>query len=246
MAARDGGTAAAASRHRHRRPPGVSPLRPVDAGWPAAIRIRPSTTSSPRASSRFRICTSTACRPIAQRYTAYRYRIYDFAPSEIVPGFANHQTSRADDTGEMPERTTPDRGRVLLPAARARLGLSGLALFAPVLDRHRRLEQRAQHDSGARSGGVPSLLRGGSALVPRLDRLDRREQGAAAAHAPDPRPAGHRQDRRHVRDRRQPGFHLPVQSQRAPPGRRHSTRRVDRPGTSARPRGVRPEGAVSG
>ena len=50
-----------------------------------------------------------------QRYTAYRYRIYDFAPSEIVPGFANHQTSRADDTGEMPERTTPDRGRVLLP-----------------------------------------------------------------------------------------------------------------------------------
>lgn len=50
-----------------------------------------------------------------QRYTAYRYRVYDFAPSEIVPGFANHQTSRSDDTGRMPERQTEDRGRVLLP-----------------------------------------------------------------------------------------------------------------------------------
>ncbi|HEX6975220.1 MAG TPA: hypothetical protein VF147_12530, partial [Vicinamibacterales bacterium] len=50
-----------------------------------------------------------------QRYTAYRYRVYDFAPNEIVPGFANHQTSRGDDTGEMPEQQTKDRGRVLLP-----------------------------------------------------------------------------------------------------------------------------------
>jgi hypothetical protein len=50
-----------------------------------------------------------------QRYTAYRYRVYDFAPNEIVPGFATHQTSRSDDTGRMPERQTDDRGRVLLP-----------------------------------------------------------------------------------------------------------------------------------
>ncbi len=50
-----------------------------------------------------------------QRYTAYRYRMYDFTPSEIVPGFITHQTSRSDDTGDMPERQTPDRGRVLLP-----------------------------------------------------------------------------------------------------------------------------------
>jgi hypothetical protein len=50
-----------------------------------------------------------------QRYTAYRYRMYEFAPSEIVPGFATHQTSRADDSGEMPEQATKDRGRVLLP-----------------------------------------------------------------------------------------------------------------------------------
>ncbi len=50
-----------------------------------------------------------------QRYTAYRYRVYDFAPNEIVPGFANHQTSRSDDTSRMPERQTEDRGRVLLP-----------------------------------------------------------------------------------------------------------------------------------
>ncbi|RPJ71208.1 MAG: hypothetical protein EHM24_13115 [Acidobacteria bacterium] len=49
-----------------------------------------------------------------ERYTAYRYRNYEFAPSEIVPGFITHQTSRADDTGEMPERKT-DRGIMLLP-----------------------------------------------------------------------------------------------------------------------------------
>ncbi|HXH06117.1 MAG TPA: hypothetical protein VNI83_05945 [Vicinamibacterales bacterium] len=47
-----------------------------------------------------------------QRYTAYRYRMYEFAPSEIVPGFMTHQTPRNDDTGHMPQTTTP-RGVVL-------------------------------------------------------------------------------------------------------------------------------------
>ena len=37
-----------------------------------------------------------------ERYTAYRYRNYEFAPSEIVPGYITHQTSRSDDSGEMP------------------------------------------------------------------------------------------------------------------------------------------------
>ncbi|HET7620052.1 MAG TPA: hypothetical protein VFK20_16210, partial [Vicinamibacterales bacterium] len=50
-----------------------------------------------------------------ERYTAYRYRNYEFAPSEIVPGFITHQTSRSDDTDDMPSKMTPDRGRVLLP-----------------------------------------------------------------------------------------------------------------------------------
>ena len=49
-----------------------------------------------------------------ERWTAYRYRNYEFAPSELVPGFITHQTSRGDDTGEMPERKT-DRGVMLLP-----------------------------------------------------------------------------------------------------------------------------------
>ena len=49
-----------------------------------------------------------------ERFTGYRYRNYEFAPSEIVPGFITHQTSRADDTGNMPERKT-DRGVALLP-----------------------------------------------------------------------------------------------------------------------------------
>jgi hypothetical protein len=50
-----------------------------------------------------------------QRFTAYQYRNYDFAPSEIAPGFITHQTPRLDDTGRMPERRTDDRGTVLLP-----------------------------------------------------------------------------------------------------------------------------------
>ncbi len=49
-----------------------------------------------------------------ERWTAYRYRNYEFAPSELVPGFITHQTSRADDTGNMPERKS-DRGVMLLP-----------------------------------------------------------------------------------------------------------------------------------
>jgi hypothetical protein len=49
-----------------------------------------------------------------ERWTAYRYRNYEFAPSELVPGFITHQTSRADDTGEVPETTTA-RGVMLSP-----------------------------------------------------------------------------------------------------------------------------------
>ncbi len=37
-----------------------------------------------------------------ERYTAYRYKNYEFAPSEIVPGYITHQTSRSDATGDMP------------------------------------------------------------------------------------------------------------------------------------------------
>ena len=50
-----------------------------------------------------------------ERYTAYRYRNYEFAPSEIVPGFITHQTSRSNDQDEMPSTKTVDRGVVLLP-----------------------------------------------------------------------------------------------------------------------------------
>ncbi len=81
-----------------------------------------------------------------QRYTAYRYKNYEFAPSEMVPGFITHQTSRADDTGRMPERKT-DKGVMLLPFRAARLGLPRVALLATVFDRDRRVEQRARHTS---------------------------------------------------------------------------------------------------
>jgi hypothetical protein len=49
-----------------------------------------------------------------QRWTAYRYRNFEFAPSEIMPGFITHQTPRLDDTGEMPSQRT-DRGVIISP-----------------------------------------------------------------------------------------------------------------------------------
>lgn len=49
-----------------------------------------------------------------ERYTAYFYRNHEFAPGELVPGFITHQTSRSDDTDEMPQKQT-DRGIMLLP-----------------------------------------------------------------------------------------------------------------------------------
>ena len=42
-----------------------------------------------------------------ERWTAYRYRNYEFTPSELVPGFITHQTSRADDTGRDAARGRP-------------------------------------------------------------------------------------------------------------------------------------------
>lgn len=52
-----------------------------------------------------------------ERYTAWRYRQYEFAPGEIVPGFITHQTGRNDDSGEMPAVKTAD-DEVLLPFRR--------------------------------------------------------------------------------------------------------------------------------
>ncbi|MES3035441.1 MAG: hypothetical protein V4813_15685 [Gemmatimonadota bacterium] len=48
-----------------------------------------------------------------ERYTAYRYRNYEFTPSELVPGYMTHQTSRSDESDDMPFTNTADRGRVL-------------------------------------------------------------------------------------------------------------------------------------
>jgi len=52
-----------------------------------------------------------------ERYTAWRYRLYEFAPSEIVPGFITHQTGRNDDSGHMPAVKTAE-DEVLMPFRR--------------------------------------------------------------------------------------------------------------------------------
>ena len=48
-----------------------------------------------------------------ERYTAYRFRNYEFTPNELVPGFMTHQTPRLDDTEDMPATKTADRGIVI-------------------------------------------------------------------------------------------------------------------------------------
>lgn len=50
-----------------------------------------------------------------ERYTAYRYRNYEFTPNELVPGFMTHQTPRLNDADDMPQAKTADRGTVILP-----------------------------------------------------------------------------------------------------------------------------------
>lgn len=53
-----------------------------------------------------------------QRYTAYRYRNYEFCPTEIMPGYFTHQTPRNDENGLMPQTSTDRSGEVLLPFRR--------------------------------------------------------------------------------------------------------------------------------
>ena len=48
-----------------------------------------------------------------ERFTAYRYRHYEFTPNELVPGFMTHQTPRLDETEDMPSTKTADRGIVI-------------------------------------------------------------------------------------------------------------------------------------
>jgi hypothetical protein len=52
-----------------------------------------------------------------ERFTAWRYRQYEFAPAEIVPGFITHQTGRNDDSGHMPVAQTAE-DEVLTPFRR--------------------------------------------------------------------------------------------------------------------------------
>jgi len=49
-----------------------------------------------------------------QRYTAYRYRVNDYCPTDIMPGFIGHQTSRSD--GDSPDNwaeATPEEKPVM-------------------------------------------------------------------------------------------------------------------------------------
>jgi hypothetical protein len=42
-----------------------------------------------------------------QRFTAYRYRVNDYCPPELMPGFITHQTSRKE--GDTPKKNSQDR-----------------------------------------------------------------------------------------------------------------------------------------
>ena len=161
LAARDGDAPPAHPRHRHRRPPGVSPLRPVelargqlpasDLPRRAAGELRP--VPGPELRSRLRRAAALHGVAVPQpRLRAERDRAGLHHPPDAAP--RRHRRHAPDEDGAgHPARSLP----------RARLGLPGLALLAALVDRDRRLEQRPQHDPGARSRGAPALLGGPTA-----------------------------------------------------------------------------------
>ena len=72
----------------------------------------------------------------------------------------HHAPDRARRRHGQNARDQDRQGGDARPVPGARLGLSGVALFAALLHRHRRVEQRDRHDPGARHGGVRAVQRG--------------------------------------------------------------------------------------
>jgi len=84
-------------------------------GWLAGSYPHPtSTDEQPESFVSFPDLKLDRVSADRERYTAYRYRNYEFTPTELMPGFITHQTGRNDDTGHMPatgETLTPFRQR---------------------------------------------------------------------------------------------------------------------------------------
>ena len=57
-----------------------------------------------------------------QRFTAYRYRVHDYCPTEIMPGFITHQTSRKEGDTPLTKSSngSSDRPRLRMDAFRVR------------------------------------------------------------------------------------------------------------------------------
>ena len=75
-----------------------------------------------------------------ERYTAYLYRINDFCPPELMPGFIGHQTARNDDTGERVNTSFRQRDwdylgwRYSLISSIAAAGLNNVVNMIPARD----------------------------------------------------------------------------------------------------------------
>ena len=69
-----------------------------------------------------------------QRWAAWWYRMENFCPTEILPGFLTHQTQRYDAQGTL----------ALTDFRTPRLGLSGLEILRDFVHRHRADEPRPE------------------------------------------------------------------------------------------------------
>lgn len=75
-----------------------------------------------------------------ERYTAYLYRIDDFCPPELMPGFIGHQTARNDDTGQRVNASFRQRDwdylgwRYSLISSIAAAGLNNVVNMIPARD----------------------------------------------------------------------------------------------------------------
>src|SRR5205814_432312 len=119
-----------------------------------------------------------------RRYTAYRYRLCEVAPSEIVPGWIGNQPSGADESGDIPsERTAPDgeadapgagpRSREFLAARAGGGGARGQGLGARGHDFHFR-RGRVLSGAGDRAGGARSRGAAGTTRSRIVQSADRR------------------------------------------------------------------------
>ncbi len=156
-----GRVAAPDARCRHRRPPGLPLVRPVE----LAGRDVPAPHLQRRAAGKLRALPRPALRPCFRGPAPlHRLALPQRLFCALRTGTRIHHAPDAADRrqGRAARKDRPrfphGDGRATRSAVpRARLGLPRLAILLAVVHWNRGMEQRAEHDPGARPRGVPQL-----------------------------------------------------------------------------------------